>query len=75
VLGGLVRHTPNFMLDYYLRCCYMDFILAHSGRVLEPYLNAERGVASCGGGSGTVRPGRFGTPPSGHYDPGARSSL
>jgi hypothetical protein len=28
-----------------------DSCLAHKGRVLETILNAERGVASCGGGS------------------------
>jgi len=31
--------------------CYIVFILAHSGRVLEAYLNTERGVASRGSDS------------------------
>src|SRR5437016_4639736 len=31
--------------------CYIVFILSHSGRVLEAYLNTERGVASRGSDS------------------------
>ena len=45
------HHKMNLTLDFYLNLCYIRHILAHSGRVLEPYLNTERGVASCGGGS------------------------
>src|SRR5216683_3817918 len=44
------------------------------GVFLEAILKAERGVASCGGGS-QPRPGRPGTPPARHYDLAARSSL
>src|SRR5262249_18109822 len=49
-------------------------ILTRLGRVLEPYLNAERGVASCGERLRNRSPlGGEGKPPSGHYDPDARS--
>ncbi len=51
------QHKMNLILDFYLHLCYIRHILAHSGRVLEPYLNTERGVASRGSGSGTVASG------------------
>jgi hypothetical protein len=51
------HHKMNLILDFYLHLCYIRHILAHSGRVLEPYLNTERGVASRGSGSGTVASG------------------
>src|SRR5439155_2202370 len=41
----------HFVVDYWYSRCYMQSILAHSGRVLEAYLNTERGVASRGGDS------------------------
>ena len=44
----LVITTP---IDYAARLYYNMLILAHLGRVLEAYLNAERGVASCGSDS------------------------
>src|SRR5947207_7437950 len=41
----------HFVVDYGYSRCYMQSILAHAGRVLEAYLNTERGVASRGGDS------------------------
>src|SRR5438093_5874646 len=41
----------HFVVDYWYSRCYMQSILAHSGRVLEAYLNTERGVVSRGGDS------------------------
>src|SRR5882724_5293518 len=50
------------------------FVLLIEGRVLEtiPECGARCGVLRCGS---QPRPGRSGTPPAGHYDPAARSSL
>ena len=41
----------DLVLDYLIDCCYVSGTLAHLGRVLEAYLNTERGVASRVGGS------------------------
>jgi hypothetical protein len=58
------RLHNNYALDYYARLGVKIRILAHSGRVLEAYLNAERGVASCGGDS-QPSPREAGAPPPG----------
>jgi len=64
----------HFSIDYDLALRYTGLIFAHSGRVLEPYLNAERGVASCGGGlEPSTREAR--DPVGRHYDLAARRSL
>src|SRR5258706_10278315 len=65
----------NLSLDYYLRRCYIASQPRSSKGVLwrHPEDGARRGVLRrrlwnrC--------PGRHGTPPAGHYDPDARSSL
>jgi len=44
-------YKSDLVLDYYLKTDYNIPSLAHRGRVLETILNAERGVASRGGGS------------------------
>src|SRR5947207_14094881 len=41
----------HFVVDYGYSRCYMQSILHHSERVLEAYVNTERGVASRGGDS------------------------
>jgi hypothetical protein len=64
-----------FLFDYGLRPQYRFAILAPEGRLLEAILKAERGVAVPRRRLATVCPGRLGTPPCGHYDPRARSSL
>jgi hypothetical protein len=52
----------NYAIDYYACLGVKIRILAHSGRVLEAYLNAERGVASRGGDS-QPSPREAGAPP------------
>ena len=50
--------------------------LLTKGRVLEAHLNTERSEAwRPAVAIRNRRPGRYGTPPAGHYDPDARSSL
>jgi hypothetical protein len=44
-------YQTNLSVDYDMKLSYRFVSLAHGGRVLETILNAERGVASCGGGS------------------------
>jgi len=71
----LRRHlNANLVVDYTSRCCYLSFSLAHEGAFLETILRRSEAwrpaAAAC-----NRRPGRHGTPPAGHYDPDARSSL
>ena len=71
----LRRHlSANLVLDYISRCCYLSFSLAHEGAFLETILRRSEAwrpaAVAC-----NRRPGRHGTPPAGHYDPDARSSL
>jgi len=68
-------YYSHLSLDYRSQPCYDIRILAHRGASPETILKAERGVASCGRRLVTARLGRLGTPPSRHYDLGARSSL
>ena len=65
---------PSLALDYDLRCvvrkCQPCSRRASSGHHLRRSEAWRPAAAAC-----NRRPGRYGTPPAGHYDPDARSSL
>jgi hypothetical protein len=46
-----LSYKSNLVLDFHLKLSYKIASLAHRGASPEAILKAERGVASCGGGS------------------------